>query len=254
MRRYRQALAAGDVRALHILTSRLSSDYSPTLSEFLVRAKFGSVSKTGESVEAAVPLRFVPRSFLRSIAAQRSPVAGASFGSHLSIDGIARNVNTLAGNIIEIASDGPFTTPFDGQQTEPSRGEMGNGANWVVLTEPSPLGPLLSGVLHHEYGKWRMVSGASPAGTALSSLTGLFVVSRMAGSRGASPATVPIDRLVAARDAGARFLRLWAENRPEAMLKQTAMASFAFAGNLTDYKRLQERRPDQGNCPLNPGD
>lgn len=134
-------------------------------------------------------------------------------------------------------------------------GDLRSGSSWVVLTEPRKSGPILAGVLHLENGKWRVVSGPVQANTPIAMLGGFFGGAVPdPGAQQTAAATVPIDKLVAARDAGARYLRNWAQNRPDALLKQTSHFSFSYARNLADYKKMQERRPDQGNCSLNPGD
>ncbi len=247
LRRFAEARAKVDVRAMQSLTSRLSPDYSPALPEFLARASFVSATGSKGRADSLRPLRFVPRALIRGMLGNDSSGGmGIQRNGIVTLNSSVTDLNSFDG--LQVASD---TAP----QPSLREGDLRSGSAWVVLTEQRKTGLALAAVLHHEDGRWRVVSGAFPANTPFTTLAGFFGgIVPIDGARQAAAAPLPIDQFASARAAGARFLRQWARNRPDAMRQQTSLTSFSFAANAADYRKLQEHRPDQGNCPLNPGD
>ncbi|HLJ55545.1 MAG TPA: hypothetical protein VKT77_10950, partial [Chthonomonadaceae bacterium] len=251
--RYEQAIAEADPRAAQILTSRLSPTWAPALPDYLIRCSFVQTSEDGAGVGPLRAMRFVPRALLQSMTAgSAAPSAGPGAEVRTNSDLTDLQVQATSFDGGRRSSFEPLNSASAITRTSRALGAAGS---WVLFTRDGRNGPVFAGLTHWENGKWRVASGTVAPGTPLAALSFFFggvAPTRALAARNAAP--LSIGELVAARDAGARFLRDWAENRPDAMLRRTARVSLAHTARLADYRRQQERRVDQGNCPLNAGD
>jgi hypothetical protein len=253
LKRYYRALRGGDVRGAQSLTSRLSPDYSAQLPEFLMRAGLSFIGTSGgEDNEIRSPLRFVPRSLIQSLTSRNAVVT--PFMNINNFSG-AEGLQEISHSQDDFIVDGRLQSAQ--VDSGPELGTIGRGPRagnaWVVLTANRDGNIALAGVLHFEDGQWRVVQSGMPPSPQVAGLAGFLegtsALTTVDYKTKSSP--VPMEQFVQAREEGRRFLRLWAENRQDAMRKETSQVSFSFAPDVQQYKKLQERRPDQGICPLN---
>ena len=240
-RQYLQAVSKGDARAIHDHTSRLSVDYAADLHDFLLRASL--LNPQSAAADSTAPIRFAPRSFIKSLVSANDAMGG--------FPQFARN-NDLNGLVVSDLSGMPGTAAG---QFATASSELHSDGKWLLLRSNAGGRAVFAGALHLEDGQWRVISSGPPAGTPLAALAGFFAGADPRPGAITTPAPkIPIDQFASAAETGSAFLRNWAENHPQATRRLTSTSSFSFATSLDEYKTLQERRTDQGNCPLNSGD
>jgi 5-hydroxyisourate hydrolase-like protein (transthyretin family) len=129
--------------------------------------------------------------------------------------------------------------------------ELERYPDWVFLVADQGGKEAVAGVLRREDGKWRVVSDmlVHPFQSVENLLVLHINASPVSKSRTVSqPLTGEEQR--SARQVGEQYLRLWAQDRPDAMLALTAAQSPDHALKLADYKLQFEGRVDEGACPL----
>jgi hypothetical protein len=260
LKRYHQAIDSGDLKSVHRLTSSLSPGYSSRLSEFLLHASLrGGMSEDVGKDQTQGALRFVPRSLLAVLIpgsgplnlAQTMPQVQGDFGG-IRPDPTTEGLDLRIDAIPDAPdSQGEVQTASLQRADSAADAAPDAGRSWVFLTAKRNNDLVLAGILHLEAGQWRVVSYGRAASLPLTSLANFL--------GGALPKTedavqkalaLPLEKYAAAREAGERYLHLWAENRPEAMLAATSPDSFSISRDLAGFKRKQELRPDEGLCPI----
>jgi len=217
LRRYGDAARAGNLNALHGLTSPASLGWSEKREEFLLGSPIAAPLEPGSEAELQ-PLRKVPLISAVYLNALHTFVQNSSNGLNLS--GSAREV-----------------------QEHP---------NWVFFVRPDDAGMEVAGILHKEDNGWKIVNLTnSPQVT--STLLSLGGVPGSVSTRAVrdQPAVLPsAEKLEAARATAEQYLTAWWEGRDATRMTLTSPLSFDAVRDLGSFARVQRRRVDEGACPV----
>lgn len=259
LREYFRAARAGDLNRLHALTSKANRDYRESLSDFAVAAPITTLtSGTDTTLSGLEPVRYLSRNF---VAASVAGVSGfqSAFSNSFAIASGASFSNSL--RVISGERFRQDINGFDGMQVNNAQININSGMNganalrsgdWLALSARVSGQKMFAGLMHRENGAWRVVTASPRPQTPISLLSAMGALQFQAPQK-IKPPRLPIDQYAEARGVGERYLAAWSLNRPEAQRRMTAQHTIVAAANVQQFAEIQERRPDQGLCPIRPG-
>ena len=222
---YQAAMQAGDVDALHRLTSNFSSGWSEPRTNFLLSSCLRSAANAVPT-EKTRAIRYVTQ------------IAAAAV---ISASNLAANVNGFG-----------FDLSGAGKQ-------IGDGKDWVFLGTLSGERLKFVRVLHREAGAWRVVN--VPTSSEMFNLDSTILAGsdstpvHLTENALANPVPLPAaDDLAAAHKTAENYLTAWSHEQTPAMFALTSDNSTDHARTVKAYQKRMAGRLDEGFCPLNPDD